>query len=215
MFVATLFSTSHIIRQRNATIFGWLPLVWFVPFLGTFLYLELKILTGNPDLKSSNELDEGRQRPPMVLHEDRRLLWRRVVAAAIDPSVFVSLLGLYARYLGTPTDTGSYEVIGFEAFTLKLVTWMFVFPLPEFFFGATIGKLITGLRVFMQSGAKPTLSSTLKRHMLDVVDIAIILGSIPLTGGREEGPLRMGDRWAKTVVVKRPLRHSSSPIDAL
>lgn len=89
---------------------------------------------------------------------------------------------------------------GLPALVLFLATaayWM----IPEGFASATLGKLVCGLRVVGLDGQKITFLQSVQRNLLRIKD------SFPfyLTGfiAARLSPLRqrLGDLWAKTIVV--------------
>lgn len=80
--------------------------------------------------------------------------------------------------------------------------------------GASIGKLICGLRVVQLDGRPCTAWGSLKRNLLYHVD-ALFCGLVGYLAMKET-PLRQrfGDRWAGTVVVKKADGTSVAPVPA-
>jgi len=86
----------------------------------------------------------------------------------------------------------------------------------EQFFGATLGNGIVGLmpksikkesdeQNWQNFMSKPTFGQSLKRHLLDPIDM-IFFGLVGIiTIKNSEFNQRLGDMWAKTVVVKSEL----------
>ena len=71
-------------------------------------------------------------------------------------------------------------------------------------FGATIGKLVLGIRVRALDGTRIGFGAAAIRNLARVVDgfpylIPYLVGAIAVS--RSETDQRLGDRWAKTVVV--------------
>lgn len=89
--------------------------------------------------------------------------------------------------------------------------WLFIglvlahFLLVELAFGASFGKLLTGLRVRMLDGAKPTFRAVAIRTVMRPIDglpyvIPNLLGFIVIANNPAHQ--RIGDRIAHTIVVR-------------
>jgi uncharacterized RDD family membrane protein YckC len=69
--------------------------------------------------------------------------------------------------------------------------------------GGTLGKLALGMRVVMEDGSPVTLTASLIRNLLRIIDglFAYLLGAIFIW--TSPAKQRLGDRLAKTFVVKK------------
>ena len=197
---ATLHSCVDIISHKRKPIFLWLLLVFGVPALGSYIYFEKYILKAKSPPEGEG-LPSGEE---LALSDARNDAgWPRVVAALIDLGIVVALLTVYTLSFGVQSTTGTFQVKGFEALLLLTTLWLCFFPLCEYLLGGTIGKRILGLEVIMQNGKKVTLEATLKRHLLDMIDLMLVVWIVPFPKRNPTPPRRMGDRWAKTKVVLR------------
>ncbi len=197
---ATLHACVNIISHKRKPIFLWLLLVFGVPALGSYIYFEKYILKAKSPPEGEG-LPSGEE---LALSDTRKDAgWQRFVAVIIDFVIVLVLIGIYTLSFGVQSTTGTYQVRGLEALLLFETLWLFYFPLCEFFFGGTIGKRILGLEVIMQNGRKVTLEATLKRHLLDIIDLMLVAWIVPFPKRNPTPPRRMGDRWAKTKVVLR------------
>jgi uncharacterized RDD family membrane protein YckC len=125
----------------------------------------------------------------------------RAVATIID-LVIVYILGyLVALVLGGTTASG-FELQGAPALIWMLLSLLYYVGL-EATLGATLGKLVLGLRVVTTDGAPITWSTALVRNLLRIVDglFFYLVGAILVW----RSPLRqrLGDRVAGTIVVRR------------
>lgn len=68
--------------------------------------------------------------------------------------------------------------------------------------GQTIGKMITRIKVVREDGMPIDMNQALTRNILRIIDgfIGYLIGAILIW--RSDKKQRLGDRWAKTVVVK-------------
>jgi uncharacterized RDD family membrane protein YckC len=126
---------------------------------------------------------------------------RRFFAALIDYSIQWGILYALIMNFGEPTHDGEYQLKGVLAL-LPVVFWLVLIVGLEQIGGATIGNGILGLRPRTLNGTKPTFTQSLKRHLVDVIDMFffglvayLIIKNTPLKQ-------RLGDLWAKTIVVK-------------
>ncbi len=126
---------------------------------------------------------------------------RRIIAALIDYTfVYISLFTIITKY-GTPTDDG-YELTGIYGF-VPVLFWLIFIIGTEQVFGATIGNGITDIKpVTVNGNNKPNLLQSLKRHLLDPIDMFFfgVIGIITIKNTPKNQ--RLGDLWAKTYVVR-------------
>ena len=135
----------------------------------------------------------------------------RVIAAIID-SLLVGVLWYYfIEVWGHPDFGGSLTsatvgadkvVTGSPAIVLMLLTasyWM----IPEWIWGATLGKLMFGLRVRTMAGLRISLGQSFKRNLLRLVDFFPFYLTGFLVAKLTPNHQRLGDLWAQTIVVNR------------
>lgn len=125
----------------------------------------------------------------------------RFVAVIID-SVVLFILGYMVAAVTGGTTTDGFELQGAPAFILFLLGFLYYWLL-ETYLGATLGKLALGLRVVMEDGSPCTLTASLIRNLLRVIDgiLFYLLGAIFIW--TSPAKQRLGDRLAKTYVVKK------------
>ena len=84
------------------------------------------------------------------------------------------------------------------------VLWMVYYIVPESLYGASLGKMLLGLRVVRVDGQSPGWGSIVTRNVLRFIDV---LPGLYLLGGifvfNTAYSQRIGDRWAGTTVVQR------------
>jgi uncharacterized RDD family membrane protein YckC len=153
-------------------------------------------------------MDENPYRAPVEIEESapprsRKLSGRagsgRFLAAQIDHAFGVVLFLAVGMNLG--------ELLGdIGAGCAALSTYMCYYFLPEWLFGATIGKSIFALRVRQVTGERCTATQIAIRTLMRLVEVnPFLLGALPagiaiLATSRRQ---RLGDLLAKTVVVRR------------
>jgi len=126
---------------------------------------------------------------------------RRAVAVIIDMIIFFIVGYIIALFTGGTTRAGFY-VEEAPAFLLFLLTLLYYVVL-EATLGATLGKMLLGIRVAKVDGSPIGWSASLIRNILRIVDgfLFYLVGAILVW----QSPLRqrLGDRVADTVVVQR------------
>jgi CAAX protease family protein len=135
--------------------------------------------------------------------------WRRALASLLDNTVWiVFFFWIYAwvvngAFLASDT-AGVIAVIAF--FSL----WFNYFAFCEWRWGQTIGKNATGLEVRAVDGAERlTYGQASIRNLLRLVDFFVI-GELMIVSSKRKQ--RLGDKAAKTVVVRRAPRVAAAPI---
>jgi uncharacterized RDD family membrane protein YckC len=126
----------------------------------------------------------------------------RFVAAIIDGIIF-GIIGYLIGAVTGGSSAGGFQLEGGPAFLYYVVVFLY-FVLTETYMGGTPGKLALGMRVELEDGSPMTIGASVIRNLLRIVDFlpfAYILGMIMIS----TSPLkqRLGDRVAKTVVVKK------------
>jgi len=126
----------------------------------------------------------------------------RVVAAILDAVIVSVAWYLILWKWGDAAADGGVELTGTPALLLLLATAAF-WIVPEWLLGATPGKWACDLQVATLTGGDISLSQSLKRNVLRLLDFLpfYVTGfvSASLTPKRQ----RLGDLWAKTIVVSK------------
>jgi uncharacterized RDD family membrane protein YckC len=127
---------------------------------------------------------------------------RRFVALLIDG--LITALA-WIPFAETSSVDGVYSIRwdGMD-FVIPLMITLAYLVLMEGAFGATIGKFVLGIRVRALDGTRIGFGAAAIRNLARVVDafpyvIPYLVGAIAVS--RSETDQRLGDRWAKTVVV--------------
>jgi len=164
---------------------------------------------------------------PVVLKEPRPPSVRPQALGAYAPAptrdrfaafLIDSVLGFYVYFLigfgllkffSIPTLAALHLGRGRFAMHLvaTLIAMFFYYVSMESIFGATLGKLFCRLRVIEESGQTASLGNVFIRNFLRIVDYP--LGFLIAVIAMESSPLnqRLGDRAAKTLVIKKTRRH--------
>lgn len=134
----------------------------------------------------------------------------RFVAVLLDAVLFFFPLGLVFGVLsggGYDEHAGGQRNVGVE---LSGSAWLFLLAIGLGYYvffeaatGATLGKRIVGIRVVGEEGDPVTFGAAVVRNLLRVVDglFCYLVGAIfALVSDRGQ---RLGDRAARTVVVRR------------
>jgi len=129
-------------------------------------------------------------------------LGRRFVAWVVDGLI----TGLaWLPFAETSSVDGTYSIRwdGID-FLIPLLITLAYFVLLEGAFGATVGKVVLGIRVRALDGTRIGFGAAAIRNLARVVDgfpylIPYLVGAIAVS--RSDIDQRLGDRWAKTVVV--------------
>lgn len=128
-------------------------------------------------------------------------LFKRFLSALIDNSITIGFFYAFVRTFGTETSEG-FVVTGFPAL-IPVLFWFFYIVLLEVFYGATIGNSLMGLKPIslINHNGELSFSQSIKRHLLDPIDM-FPFGLIGiLTILNTEKNQRLGDLWAKTIVI--------------
>jgi uncharacterized RDD family membrane protein YckC len=134
-------------------------------------------------------------------------LGMRVLAAILDCAVVLVAQYFMVEKWGEVGPEGDMVLKGAPVFLLLLATAAF-WILPEWLLGSTLGKWACDLRVTTLQGASISLGQSLKRNVLRLIDFFpfYLTGFVAaaLTPNRQ----RLGDLWAKTIVVSRKSRQT-------
>ncbi len=123
---------------------------------------------------------------------------RRAASAIIDVALLFGVGWLIALVTGD-TESGGYSLEGAPALLLFLL-WFAYFVVTELTLGASLGKVVTGLRVTREDGSVLDLQAALLRNALRFVDVFFCLvgAVVALSSPKRQ---RIGDRVAGTLVV--------------
>jgi uncharacterized RDD family membrane protein YckC len=134
---------------------------------------------------------------------------RRLLAVIIDAIIFIvvnAIVGMiFHANVTNVNGTMSYSLSGPGAVIADLFPIVYYIVL-EATMGATLGKLALGLRVVKLDGTPISWGESVVRNLLRIVDvipvfIPYLLGAILIWTSPTKQ--RLGDRVAKTVVVRR------------
>jgi uncharacterized RDD family membrane protein YckC len=129
--------------------------------------------------------------------------WRRALAASLDNAVwFVGVL-MVLGWLPINTDDVSNSA-AYIGVLVVFSAWFNYFAFCEWRWGQTIGKNAAGLAVRSLDGApRLTFFQASIRNLLRLIDFFVI-GEVMIAATRRKQ--RLGDKAAKTVVVRRAPR---------
>jgi membrane protease YdiL (CAAX protease family) len=135
--------------------------------------------------------------------------WRRCLASLLDNAVWL----LFLSFIYSLILEGAFAVsdaLGLLATLVFLSLWFNYFAFCEWRWGQTIGKNATGIEVRSIDGADQlTYGQASIRNLLRIVDFFVI-GEVMIAAGKRRQ--RLGDKAAKTVVLRRAPRGAMAPI---
>jgi len=138
-----------------------------------------------------------------ILAEDfvyKTNLKKRIVSTLVDYSIYLLFFFFYVNYFGHDNDEGGKTVDGLLALPVFAV-WFIYFVVVEAVNGATLGHNGVYLKVLTIDRAEISFGQAIKRHLLDPIDI--LMYGIPalIAIKNSDRHQRLGDMWAKTIVV--------------
>jgi uncharacterized RDD family membrane protein YckC len=147
----------------------------------------------------------------MTEFKTQPLIGKRIIAGLIDYAIIYGFLIIFILIFGEPNETGEYSVNGNKSI-VPVLFWAIMTIGIEQLIGETLGNSLVDLKPismrqninsnFKGSNTKPTFGQSFKRHLLDPIDM-FLFGLIGiLTIKNSEKNQRLGDMWAKTIVVK-------------
>ncbi len=138
---------------------------------------------------------------------------RRLIAFLIDAVVVSIAFGILAAILVVPSViTGLMSgnvfnigaVFGASAYSfLNSVILVLYFSLAESIYGTTLGKSVMSLKVTTLEGRMPTLEQALIRNASKINWILLLLDVIFGLATQTEYRQKLGDKYARTIVVSR------------
>lgn len=125
----------------------------------------------------------------------------RFVAVLID-GVVLFIVGYLIAAVTGGTTAGGFNLEGAPFFLFTLISFLY-YILLEAFLGGTLGKMVIGIRVRMEDGSPCTMGSSVIRNLMRIIDglFFYLVGAIFVWTSPSKQ--RLGDRLAKTVVVKK------------
>ena len=135
-------------------------------------------------------------------------LGTRFIALLIDSFILVLVFGILLAITGYSfPDPAEYGLGLVPLLTIGAV--FLYFTMMEGFHGATIGKMIFRVKVVKEDGSECGIGAALVRNLLRIIDglFFYVVGAVLIV--RSQKRQRLGDRVAKTVVI-RPRRAPSA-----
>lgn len=124
----------------------------------------------------------------------------RFVAIVIDTVILLPVFYVLAGMSGQTTE-GGFELTGVPFF-IALAVGIGYYVVFEALRGATVGKMVVGLRVLKDDGGSVSWSESAIRNVLRIVDglfFYLVAAILVWTSDKRK---RLGDRAAGTVVVR-------------
>lgn len=139
----------------------------------------------------------------MTYIDTKPYIGRRIAAGTIDYAIIYAFASVISLVFVSFRQDIPYLLEETPIIILAIV-WLFITIGIEISVGATIGNLILGLKAIPMNGQyrKLTFIESLKRHIMDPVDMIFfgLVGVIVIKN--TEKNQRIGDLWAKTIVIK-------------
>ena len=128
-------------------------------------------------------------------------LKKRFFAGLFDYSIIYTVTYLIFDIWGVPNSEGNIHVTGFPAFCIFIFWFIWTIGFEQYF-GATLGNSIFNLKPISirNNELKLTFGQSLKRHLLDPIDLSPVGLGIFLMKNTYNNQ-RLGDMWAETIVI--------------
>ena len=122
----------------------------------------------------------------------------RFVSLVIDSLVISAVFGVLGSILGFNAMSQSSWSLGLLSFAFYIAYYTYL----EGSRGQTIGKMITRIKVVSEDGGPISMDQAFKRNILRIIDglFAYLIGAVLIW--RSDKQQRLGDSYARTVVVK-------------
>ncbi len=127
---------------------------------------------------------------------------KRILAGLMDYGIIFTFTYVFAGTFGEPNIDGGYTVDGLPML-IPIGFWVIMIIGIEQFFGATLGNYLLDLKPISINGVQEelTIIQSFKRHLVDLIDMFFFgLIGIMIIKNTEMNQ-RLGDLWAKTIVV--------------
>ncbi len=151
----------------------------------------------------------------MTENKNSSVLGQRILGAIIDYAlIYILYIIISVIYLFI---SGVFE---FQIKNIELIMfvflWFFLIVFMEYKLSYTIGKKIVGIRtISLTDNKKLTFIQTLKRRIIDPIDIfALGIVSIIIIS-KSENNQRFGDKLAKTTVVNKTFANTKYDVIAV
>lgn len=125
---------------------------------------------------------------------------KRTLATILDYGLYIAFFFWMVMTFGEQNEDGSYSLNGLKGIWVELV-WVIYFPVMESITGQTLGKKILGLRVVTKTGNAISFWQAIKRRIADFLDFGPFGLVAYLTIKNTPDHQRVGDLWAKTIVI--------------
>lgn len=139
----------------------------------------------------------------MTEYRTKPNLLKRFIAGLIDYLLVYGFFFAFVYAFGEPNNEGGYSVTGILSL-IPFVFWFLIIVFTEVFLGATLGNALVGLKPqsLTKSNGELSLSQSIKRHLLDPIDMFPfgLIGIITIKN--TDRNQRLGDIWAKTIVIE-------------
>ena len=136
----------------------------------------------------------------------------RILAGFIDYLIIYGFTFFLIFAIGEPNNEGEYSLNGAPAL-IPMIFWLIMTVGLESGLGGTIGNSLVGLKAIPISGInrKLTFGESFKRHLLDPIDMLFfgLVGIITINNTFKNQ--RVGDLWAKTIVVPMKYMNGTKP----
>lgn len=127
-------------------------------------------------------------------------LKKRVLATFYDYGLFFLATSIYVGFFGHDNDEGGRTVSGLLTLPI-IIFWFIYFVIIEGFYGATFGHQAFNLKVLKLNRMNIGFSQAFKRHLIDPIDIFIYGIPAIIAIKNSDKHQRLGDMWAKTIIV--------------
>jgi uncharacterized RDD family membrane protein YckC len=127
---------------------------------------------------------------------------RRMGAALIDFSVLTITGLIFGAFWGERDYSDSdlsFKLTGAPAF-FWFLTCFLLMTLPEGINGNTLGQRVLKIKVVQKETFRPSLGSSIVRHLFDFIDYFLLIGII--IAASNEKRQRIGDLVAGTIVIE-------------
>ncbi|MFL9831492.1 RDD family protein [Flavobacterium sp. ST-87] len=139
---------------------------------------------------------------------------RKFIAVIIDYSIILTIDYNLIVIFGKPAvgNPESYELTGISLFII-VIPWLIFTVCLETFLGSTLGNGIMSLKPVDQKNQNRGLTfiQSFQRHLLDPIDM-FFFGLVGYLVMKHNNGLRLGDLWAKTVVVDMKSKNKNESI---
>ena len=128
-------------------------------------------------------------------------IWKRMFAGLIDYFIMFGMFYIMCLYFGKYNGHG-YELSFFPGMVVVLIWFVYMIGF-ELNYGGTLGNLLFDLKVISihEKKSKLTFGQSFRRHFVDVLDMWPfgIIGILLMKNTKHNQ--RLGDIWAKTIVI--------------